>query len=61
VAVLDARFRLYNAHSRIGRSGSSIAFPVVNKLPLEHLAVVLVHEVSWLDESLLRRSQEEDR
>jgi hypothetical protein len=36
VAVLDARFRLYNAHSRIGRSGSSIAFPVVNKLPIEY-------------------------
>jgi hypothetical protein len=27
VAVPDTRFRLYNAYSRIGRSGLSMAFP----------------------------------
>jgi hypothetical protein len=38
MAVLKVRFRLCKARSRISRCGSSIAFPVVNKLPLKRLA-----------------------
>jgi hypothetical protein len=38
MAVLKVRFRLCKARSRISRCGLSIAFPVVNKLPLKRLA-----------------------
>ncbi len=35
MAVLDATFRLHDARSRIGRSGSPIALPIVNKLQIK--------------------------
>ena len=35
VAVLEVRFRLCKAHSRISRCGLSIALFVINKVPIE--------------------------